>query len=63
MRRVYEERKIVQAVGALNLLLQHLQERDSSTVFLPVIVNHMVLGPYAIALPYLTQNQARAGDR
>lgn len=43
MRRGYIERNIVQAVGILSLLLQHLQERDSSTAILPVVVSDMVL--------------------
>lgn len=43
MRRGYVERKIVQAVRVLSLLLQHLQEHDSSTVILPVVVSDVVL--------------------
>lgn len=33
----------MQAVGVLSLLLQHLQEHDSSTVILPVAVSDLVL--------------------
>lgn len=62
MKWAYVERETVQAGEALSSLLQHLQGHDSSTVIFPVIVNVMVVGLCATVLPYLTQNQVRAGD-